>query len=318
MNLVEELSGAERIPIEAMRAAMRTPDRIAGGVLRVLDKAGSGALTPRETNLLFWGLHVLAGARDTRVFRPLLALLVRSTDDLDEILGDAVTGTLSRVVASTFDGDGRALVTAIVDPATEEYARWALLNAVVTLAVAGRIARDDVHDLLVRFDEARHVPAAEAGWIGWGEAIACLGFADLAPRVTAALAEGRLLDDQVHPDWFEETMAEALARPDAADRLPPLQFGFMVDAAVELDEMLSAAALDEDEVPAPIVNPLRHVGRNDPCPCGSGRKFKACCLGKPDGAAAGPKTGSLGLDGSRPQGEFLPPFLPRLPPMRGR
>ena len=26
-------------------------------------------------------------------------------------------------------------------------------------------------------------------------------------------------------------------------------------------------------------NPLR-VGRNDPCPCGSGRKFKKCCIGK--------------------------------------
>lgn len=23
------------------------------------------------------------------------------------------------------------------------------------------------------------------------------------------------------------------------------------------------------------------VGRNDPCPCGSGKKHKACCLGKP-------------------------------------
>jgi hypothetical protein len=23
------------------------------------------------------------------------------------------------------------------------------------------------------------------------------------------------------------------------------------------------------------------VGRNDPCPCGSGQKFKKCCYGKP-------------------------------------
>ena len=23
------------------------------------------------------------------------------------------------------------------------------------------------------------------------------------------------------------------------------------------------------------------VGRNDPCPCGSGKKFKRCCAGKP-------------------------------------
>lgn len=29
-----------------------------------------------------------------------------------------------------------------------------------------------------------------------------------------------------------------------------------------------------------IHNPLREVGRNDPCPCGSGEKFKKCCLKK--------------------------------------
>jgi SEC-C motif-containing protein len=25
-------------------------------------------------------------------------------------------------------------------------------------------------------------------------------------------------------------------------------------------------------------NPFKGVGRNDPCPCGSGKKFKKCCL----------------------------------------
>jgi len=28
------------------------------------------------------------------------------------------------------------------------------------------------------------------------------------------------------------------------------------------------------------------VGRNDPCPCGSGRKYKQCCLPKDEAAAA--------------------------------
>ena len=28
----------------------------------------------------------------------------------------------------------------------------------------------------------------------------------------------------------------------------------------------------------PVKNPLRGVGRNDPCPCGSGKKYKKCCL----------------------------------------
>jgi uncharacterized protein YecA (UPF0149 family) len=30
--------------------------------------------------------------------------------------------------------------------------------------------------------------------------------------------------------------------------------------------------------PAPLSSSIK-VGRNDPCPCGSGKKYKKCCLG---------------------------------------
>ncbi len=39
----------------------------------------------------------------------------------------------------------------------------------------------------------------------------------------------------------------------------------------------------KDEAPAEVqVKPVRSnkVGRNEPCPCGSGKKFKKCCLQK--------------------------------------
>jgi preprotein translocase subunit SecA len=41
-------------------------------------------------------------------------------------------------------------------------------------------------------------------------------------------------------------------------------------------------AMSEDGPPAPklelpIKRELPKVGRNDPCPCGSGKKFKSCC-----------------------------------------
>ena len=48
---------------------------------------------------------------------------------------------------------------------------------------------------------------------------------------------------------------------------------------------LVADGLDADELlpsaPTPVVAQLARPGRNDPCPCGSGKKFKKCC-----GAAA--------------------------------
>ena len=31
------------------------------------------------------------------------------------------------------------------------------------------------------------------------------------------------------------------------------------------------------EKPQPIVNMEERVGRNDPCPCGSEKKYKKCC-----------------------------------------
>jgi tetratricopeptide (TPR) repeat protein len=32
---------------------------------------------------------------------------------------------------------------------------------------------------------------------------------------------------------------------------------------------------------------MSKIGRNDPCPCGSGKKYKRCCLPKHEAAAAG-------------------------------
>jgi hypothetical protein len=39
----------------------------------------------------------------------------------------------------------------------------------------------------------------------------------------------------------------------------------------------TSTAVDEDESPEPLTAAPK-VGRNDPCPCGSGKKYKKCCL----------------------------------------
>jgi len=40
---------------------------------------------------------------------------------------------------------------------------------------------------------------------------------------------------------------------------------------------------DEPELPPPVETIKRkdgEIGRNDPCPCGSGKKYKKCCAAK--------------------------------------
>lgn len=53
-----------------------------------------------------------------------------------------------------------------------------------------------------------------------------------------------------------------------------------------LDEVVAMSEEDRrymrpmDLAPTPIQRERLKVGRNDYCPCGSGKKFKRCCLGK--------------------------------------
>jgi uncharacterized protein YecA (UPF0149 family) len=49
-----------------------------------------------------------------------------------------------------------------------------------------------------------------------------------------------------------------------------------------LDEFFEDDFYDDeydDEIPKPVKTDQK-VGRNDPCPCGSGKKYKVCCLKK--------------------------------------
>ncbi|MBQ3791853.1 MAG: SEC-C domain-containing protein, partial [Clostridia bacterium] len=40
---------------------------------------------------------------------------------------------------------------------------------------------------------------------------------------------------------------------------------------------LGSSGGDKSEAKKPVVNKTKKVGRNDPCPCGSGKKYKNCC-----------------------------------------
>jgi preprotein translocase subunit SecA len=42
------------------------------------------------------------------------------------------------------------------------------------------------------------------------------------------------------------------------------------------DEALAAGATEEKAKERPFVREMGKIGRNDPCPCGSGKKYKHC------------------------------------------
>jgi preprotein translocase subunit SecA len=85
-------------------------------------------------------------------------------------------------------------------------------------------------------------------------------------RVTDLVFRMEQLDERfVGSTWKE---SEAIHR----DAQSAGEIASQQDAAIEGTEV--------DHKPQPIRNRQQRVGRNDPCPCGSGKKFKACCMRK--------------------------------------
>ncbi len=78
------------------------------------------------------------------------------------------------------------------------------------------------------------------------------------------------IDDPEMDSWKEgiESFREYI------DNFDPTEDNFDFDA---LDPDWIPSDMDD---PLPFADPWADVGRNDPCPCGSGKKYKKCCLPK--------------------------------------
>lgn len=258
--------------------------------LRVLlARAANGdALSEEESLLLFRGLHILGGARDRESCQLLLRLLRLPSSYLDDLLGDAVTESMAKIVTGVFDDDVDALFALIIDGSINEFIREAVFGAATFLTWERRIELARLQEFLRRFHDERLAEDGDQAWAAWLQAIALLGQRDLVPLVDNAWH--RIPEGWIGRPEFDEDLAEAEREPDSVGRFTLANLGYIEDVLLSLDwtRRTERDVFEEDGSTSswadlaypnePVRNPWRHVGRNDPCPCGSGKKAKKCCL----------------------------------------
>ncbi len=234
--------------------------------------------------------HMLGEWQDPRAYRPLLQVLRRPTKVIDHLLGDAVTETSFRVIAGTFDGDLQPLFDAIEDEKTDEFARASLMSALVLITQLHPAQRPAIEDYFRTFRQ-RCPKASTEVLVGWMEAIADLGLEDMSETVRDVFDKGLIPKDYCDFGHFLEDL-KATLNADGSPANRRYQKSLITNAIDELSKWYgySDAFLTQQKVRkvsndlrvAPwteaLKSPTAPVGRNDPCPCGSGKKFKKCCL----------------------------------------
>jgi hypothetical protein len=308
-KILHELTCADGLPREALKAA--SAQRIEMLPLFLDEIESYLALEPAaraKPTPLFFIVHLLGEWREKVAYRPLARLLRLPRRDVDAIFGDGITTMSHRVMAALFDGDPQPLYDIILDPNAEEFIRAGMCEALAMVtvrgeldrAVAGRFLRD-------AFIEMR--PQAESYvWVGWQSAIAMLGMSDLNILVKKAFDRGFIDNHVLGFEHFEEDLRRGIDHP-GEPRLPDDRdstlFGDTVDElsgwycfsehSREDQERWRRQAEANHARSQRLENPFKGVGRNDPCPCGSGKKFKKCCLATVRLGSIAPEVASLRL-----------------------
>jgi uncharacterized protein DUF1186/SEC-C motif-containing protein len=287
-SLLAELGEPVSLPSRALALAVVYAEEIEPGIIALLERVRSEELDAASSRLLFRGLHILGGRRMPAGFGALMAFLRAPPDRVERLLGDAITESLARIIAGMFDGEIEPLLGLIADRKVDQFVRNAALRAFAFLTFDRKIDKAVAAEFLARFDAQKMAPPDEVTWYAWAADIALLGLDHLSPHVHAAFEDGRIPAYVAEERHYQEILAAALEQPDDATRFDDENLGYIADIQValegypyDLDDTTDEPASGweppwEDRVPAR--NPWRDVGRNDPCPCGSGKKFKKCCL----------------------------------------
>jgi uncharacterized protein len=265
----------DALPFAAMEAVLGHWDLGGPLCLAMLDDYVHGRdASERTEQALFLAVHLL-GEKGEVAAHVNLCSLAGDPERSDLILGDAVTETLPKMLISTFGGDTAPLRSLVARPDADSFVREGALLAMAYLTRAGHVPEREMRACLAEWRETMQPQGQDFVWGGWVTAVGQLGYSDLAGQAEALFERGFVDPTIMEVQHFQQDLQQALRRPGSLDSLAALGIAPMGRAA---DELAGWNTDDEEPVEQPYINPLRAVGRNDPCPCGSGKKYKKCCL----------------------------------------
>jgi len=297
-EILDALSySSSKFPRAAVQEAIAQREGITPELLRVLEEASvnHADFAAQESYMAhLYAMYLLAQFREPRAYSLLVKFVSADHKLVNLMLGDTITEALNRLLASTCHGDSSLLEGMIEDATLDEYIRCAALRALVILVTQKEKSRDDV---MGYFKQLFNGKLEREFNLVWAELVALS--CDLYPEEVLTEIEQAFEDELIDP-WFIQFDSVEEAMADGKDRtLAKIEnncrYSFIEDTVKEMESWAFTPELKitptnplppsiitpaptpvRTPVPAPVRTTAK-VGRNEPCPCGSGKKYKRCC-----------------------------------------
>jgi hypothetical protein len=297
MEIVEILHQLERFkgkfPRAAVEAAVARREEIVPELLRILDDTVNRAAelaAEGDYQAHLYALFLLAQFRETRAYPLLVRFASLPGELLDSLCGDFITEDLGRILASVCGGELAGIQSLIENESTDEWVRGAALSSLVTLVAAGQKNRDEIMSYFASLYRDR----LERKWSHVWDALVSYS-SDLYPAELLSDIERAYEEKLVDPGFItlgnvkrdlamgqEHVLARLADNPHrrlVSDTVAEMEWWacFHQDRTGDTVRTVSASVAPPSAPPDPIKRGTPKIGRNEPCPCGSGKKYKKCC-----------------------------------------
>jgi hypothetical protein len=276
-------------PYQTVAEAAARKDEIVPELLKILEEA---RLLPEALNddsylAPLYAMFLLAQFREKKAYPAIIEFLSVPDKMVMDYLGESGTEDVSRILASVAHGDTQLIKSLVENKAVDEYLRAAALKALLTQVVHGEVTRDEV---VAYFQGLFRGGLEREPSVVWNDLVCdCV---DLHPEELIEDIRQAYQEDLIDEWWIDLEGVEKALAGDKESALKDLQsdaeYRYIENVAEEMSHwdcfntpvtrnpLESGPPLIKTGPTGPIVA-KKKIGRNEPCPCGSGKKYKKCC-----------------------------------------
>jgi hypothetical protein len=276
-------------PSDALKEVIAKRDEIIPELLEVLINTSDHTAELAEEDGYFahiYAMYLLAQFRETRAYPLVYQLLMKPFEILDNLLGDVITDGLPGILASICGGDTGLIKRIIENSQLNEYIRSAALHALVILVAEGIKPREEIIDYFKGLFRGRLERCDSFVWNSLVSSSSRLDPKEVVDDIKRAYDDGlvdtffiSMEDIQEQLAKTSDTVLEELKSDShyhlINDTIDELNYWACFHRENKETEDLRVMEDDYNEQETAHVGPK--IGRNDPCPCGSGKKYKKCC-----------------------------------------
>lgn len=232
----------------------------------------------------FYALYLLGEFQDRDFFPRLIDFAVLPSDVLDYLIGDAVTSGFKDILYNTYNGDVELLKNTILNRQVDEYVRSGLLDVMGQLYLDGILNEKEWRTFI---KERVHSGEEYSYFYNELADIICrCHFFDMLDEIRFLL-DNELMDEMTLGKYdscvdymFEYGEDEFCKSP--MKTIDILQHWAMFEDDMDPREREQKRKEFQESLRRDAYRKSHaKIGRNDPCFCGSGRKYKHCCMNKP-------------------------------------